>query len=502
MVIFGAMGDLTKRKLFPALYQLAAEHLLAPEFAVIGIGREPGETDDSFRAKMRAALQESDEVRHFDDEVWKKLAQQIYYCGGDASEEAAYRGIEQKLNLIEKDRAPEDRNRFFYLAVPPSVFQTIVRHLASSGLVPRRDDPAARPWARFVVEKPFGHSLETACQLNALVLSLFAEHQVYRIDHFLGKETVQNVLVFRFANSIWEPLWNRQWISHVQITAAEAVGVEARGKYYEEAGVVRDMFQNHLLQLLALTAMEPPPGMTADAVRDEKVKVLKSVRWLTPESIPSSAVRAQYSAGVAGGNLVAGYRDEPDVARNSQTPTYAAVRFHIDNWRWRGVPFLLRSGKRLAKRYSEIAVTFQSPPHLMFGGNGQGELQPNVLVLRVQPNEGISLNFQVKVPGAAVALTQELEVAPVDMDFSYTEAFGETTAPAYETLLLDVMIGEMTLFTRSDEVEAAWKIIDPLLQHWESHPASPMPTYPAGSWGPAEADRLISLDGARWRTPI
>lgn len=501
MVIFGATGDLTKRKLFPALYQLAAEHLLAPEFAVLAVGREPSETDDSFRAKMRTALQESDEVRHFDDEVWKKLAQQTYYCGCDASEAEGYSGIQQKLNQVEKDRAPEDRNRFFYLAVPPSVFQTIVRHLASSGLVPRRDDPAARPWTRVVVEKPFGHSLETACQLNALVLSLFAEHQVYRIDHFLGKETVQNVLVFRFANSIWEPLWNRQWISHVQITAAEAVGVEARGKYYEEAGVVRDMFQNHLMQLLALTAMEPPPAMTADAVRDEKVKVLKSVRWLTPESIPSSAVRAQYSAGVVGGNLVAGYRDEPDVERKSQTPTYAAVRFHIDNWRWRGVPFLLRSGKRMAKRYSEIAVTFQSPPHLMFGGNGQGQLQPNVLVLRVQPNEGISLNFQVKVPGAAVALTQELEVAPVDMDFSYTEAFGETTAPAYETLLLDVMIGEMTLFTRSDEVEAAWKIIDPLLQHWESHPANPMPTYTSGSWGPAEADRLISLDGAVWRKP-
>ncbi|MEP6731366.1 MAG: glucose-6-phosphate dehydrogenase [bacterium] len=502
MVIFGATGDLTKRKLFPALYSLAAEHLLSQSFAVLGVGRDASETDQSFREKMRAAIDESDEVKGVDEEVWQWLAQRIFYSGGEATDASAYEAIAARLAEIESARSEEQRNRFFYLAVPPSVFEPIVRHLASSGLVPRRDDPQARPWARVVVEKPFGHSLDTALMLNALVLSLFAEHQVYRIDHFLGKETVQNILVLRFANSIFEPLWNRRWISHVQITAAEAVGVEGRGKYYEEAGVVRDMFQNHLMQLLALTAMEPPPSMTADAVRDEKVKVLKSIRWLTPEAIPTSAVRAQYSAGVVNGNLVAGYRQEPDVAPDSQTPTYAAARFHIDNWRWKGVPFYIRSGKRLAKRYSEIAVQFQSPPHLMFGGEGVGrELQPNVLVMRVQPNEGVSLNFEVKVPGAAVALTQHLEVAPVDMDFSYAEAFGETAAPAYETLLLDVMIGEMTLFTRSDEVEAAWKVIDPLLNYWEGHSANPMPTYPAGSWGPAESDRLISLDDARWRTP-
>ena len=502
MVIFGATGDLTKRKLFPALYEAAAEHLLAPGFAVLAVGRESTETDQSFREKMRIALGESDDVKHFDDEVWQRLAQRVFYAGCDASDASAYEGIKTRLDEIEQAFSDAERNRFFYLAVPPSVFETIVRHLAESGLAPRRDDPQARPWARIVVEKPFGHSLETARVLNALVLSLFAEHQVYRIDHFLGKETVQNVLVLRFANSIFEPLWNRNWISHVQITAAEAVGVELRGKYYEEAGVIRDMFQNHLMQLLALTAMEPPPSMTADAVRDEKVKVLRSVRWLTPESIPTSAVRAQYSAGAVNGNLVANYRDEPDVASDSQTPTYAGARLFIDNWRWKGVPFYMRSGKRLAKRYSEIAIHFQAPPHLMFGGEvGHRALQPNVLVLRVQPNEGVSLNFEVKVPGAAVALTQHLEVAPVDMDFSYTEAFGETSAPAYETLLLDVMIGEMTLFTRSDEVEAAWKIIDPLLNYWDEHPASPMPTYPAGSWGPAESDRLISLDGFRWRIP-
>ena len=502
MVIFGATGDLTKRKLFPALYQLAAEQLLAPHFAVLAVGRDASETDASFRDKMRAALGESDEVRHFDESIWRSLSERIFYAGGDATKPDAYALIKQRLDEIEGTRAEEERNRFFYLAVPPSVFEPIVRNLSDSGLVPRHDELQQRPWARVVVEKPFGHSLETARHLNALVLSLFAEHQVYRIDHYLGKETVQNVLVLRFANSIFEPLWNRRHISHVQITAAEAVGVEARGLYYEEAGVIRDMFQNHLLQLLALTGMEPPSSMTADAVRDEKVKVLKSIRWLTPDTIPGSAVRAQYAEGTMKDGHVPAYRDEPDVARDSQTPTFAAARFYIDNWRWQGVPFYLRSGKRMAKRVSEIAVQFHTPPHLMFGeSGGLGALQPNTLVMRVQPNEGISLTFEVKVPGAAVALTQNVEVAPVDMDFSYAEAFGEAAAPAYETLLLDVMIGEMTLFTRSDEVEAAWKIIDPLLCYWEDHPASPMPTYAAGSWGPAQADQLIGADGARWREP-
>ena len=502
MVIFGATGDLTKRKLFPALYELAAQHLLHPTFAVLAVGRETTETDESYRERIRSALVDSDEVKHFDDEVWKRLAARTFYAGGDASDASAYVSITSRLADIERDRPAEERNRFFYMAVPPSVFEPIVRHLSSSGLVPRHDNPKERPWARVVVEKPFGHSLGTARALNALVLSLFNEHQVYRIDHYLGKETVQNVLVFRFANSIFEPLWNRRHIAHVQITAAEEVGVELRGKYYEEAGVVRDMFQNHLLQLLALTAMEPPPSMTADAVRDEKVKVLKSIRWLTPECIPTSAVRAQYAAGVMRSTEVVGYRDEPNVAKDSHTPTYAAARFHIDNWRWQGVPFYLRSGKRLGKRVSEIAVQFHEPPHLMFGGaTGHAPLQPNALVMRVQPNEGISLSFEVKVPGAAVAMTQHVEVAPVEMDFTYAEAFGETAAPAYETLLLDVMIGEMTLFLRSDEVEAAWKIIDPLVCYWESHVQDPMATYPAGSWGPKEADELIRADGAEWRTP-
>jgi glucose-6-phosphate 1-dehydrogenase len=332
------------------------------------------------------------------------------------------------------------------------------------------------------------------------VLGLFAEHQTYRIDHYLGKETVQNVLVLRFANSIFEPIWNRQWIHHVQITTAENVGVEDRGKYYEEAGVVRDMFQNHLLQLLALTAMEPPPIMSANAVRDEKVKVLKSIRWLTPGTIPENAVRAQYTAGAIKGKPVPGYTQEANVAADSTVPTFAAVRLFVDNWRWNGVPFYLRSGKRLASRVSEIAVQFRSPPHLMFGQTSD-VMRPNTLVMRVQPNEGVALNFEVKVPGAAVALTSNIEIAPVDMEFNYSEAFGEVAAPAYETLLLDVMIGEATLFTRSDEVEAAWRVVDPLIQYWESHKPKRMPTYAAGSWGPREADELIEEDGVEWREP-
>jgi glucose-6-phosphate 1-dehydrogenase len=498
MIILGAMGDLTRRKLMPAIYQLAKEGLLPEDFAVLGAARESG-TNDAFRDAMRDALAKSDEIKKVDDVVWEWLRPRLFYVCGDLSRDAAYTEIGKRLETIEATRHVERRNRMFYLAVPPSVFTTIVQHLSSSGLAPRPGTDAIRPWVRVVIEKPFGHSLETAMQLNALVLSLFGEHQVYRIDHYLGKETVQNVLVLRFANSIFEPLWNRQWIDHVQITAAETVGVETRGKYYEEAGVLRDMFQNHLLQLLALTAMEAPSQMSAGCVRDEKVKVLRSIRWLTPESIPLNAVRAQYGVGETGGKVLPAYRDEPDVSAESITPTYAAVRLFIDNWRWNGVPFLLRSGKRLGKRTSEIAVQFRTPPHLMFGGATQQAMQPNTLIMRVQPNEGVSLSFEAKVPGAAAALTSDIELASVDMDFSYAEAFGETSAPAYETLLLDVMIGEATLFTRSDEVEAAWRVIDPLIRYWETNRPKRLETYPAGSNGPDAAGALAARDGVTWR---
>jgi glucose-6-phosphate 1-dehydrogenase len=500
MVIFGALGDLSRRKLLPAIYQLMKEHLVDPGFSVLGVGRDDSQTDDTFRVEMRKALDASDDVHGVDTALWDELCKHLFFVSADLTNADDYALVGKRLTEIESGRAKEECNRLFYLAVPPSVFEPIVRNLSKSGLAPRSRTADERPWVRVVIEKPFGRSLESAQQLNDLVLGLFAEHQTYRIDHYLGKETVQNLLVLRFANSIFEPIWNRQWVSHVQITASESVGVEERGKYYEEAGVVRDMFQNHLLQLLSLTAMEPPPQMAANAVRDEKVKVLKSIRWLTPETIPQNAVRAQYTGGVVGGKPVRGYTEEPDVAPDSSVPTYAALRLYIDNWRWNGVPFFLRSGKHLKERISEIAVQFRTPPHLMFGETS-GMMRPNTLVMRVQPNEGVSLNFEVKVPGAAVALTSNIEIAPVDMDFDYSEAFGEVSAPAYETLLLDVMIGEATLFTRSDEVEAAWRVVDPLIKYWEAHKPKRMPTYAAGSWGPREADELIEKDGVEWREP-
>jgi glucose-6-phosphate 1-dehydrogenase len=493
MIIFGA-GDLLHRKLMPSLFHLMGDGLLPDEFAVITVAREPMD-DNAFRAHVRDALKTfRPDGAPFDLSAYERFASQLHYVSGELGDMATYDKLRERL--AESDaKLPGGRGRLFYLALPPSLYAETINRLAESGIAPRVMDPKQRPWVRVIIEKPFGHSLGSAGALNACVRRAFSEHQVYRIDHYLGKETVQNLLVFRFANSIFEPICNRQHVHSVQITAAESVGVEHRGKYYEEAGVVRDMFQNHLLQLLTLMAMEPPITFSADAVRDEKLKVLRAIRPVTPAVMHDYSVRGQYGPGMIDGKPVPGYREEPNVARDSATPTYCAIRFMIDNWRWHDVPFYLRSGKRMPRRVSEIAIQFRKPPHLMFPIPEDKIIESNTLAIRVQPKEGISLRFEVKVPGP------EVDMASVDMDFSYAEAFGELDHEAYETLLLDCMLGEATLFTRADEVEAAWAVVDPIIDFWANKRPDHFPNYPAGSWGPSVADEFIAREGAKWREP-
>ena len=492
LVIFGAGGDLTRRKLIPALYHLMGDGMLPPAFSVIGVAREPLD-DASFRAAMGQALEEfargATDAGH-----GASLVERLSYVCGDLDDPKTYGALRERIESAEA-RLPSPPGRLFYLAIPPSVYPEAIRQLHESGVAPRTHEATADRWVRIIIEKPFGHSGDSARALNAVVRRAFAEHQVYRIDHYLGKETVQNLLVFRFANSIFEPVWNRQHVHHVQITAAESVGVEHRGHYYEEAGVVRDMFQNHLLQLLTLMAMEPPIAFSADAVRDEKVKVLRAIRPIQPAEMHDYLVRGQYGPGSIAGQPVLGYRVEPNVAPDSGTATYAAARFMIDNWRWQDVPFYLRSGKRLPHRATEIAIQFRQPPHFMFPMLQGQQLEPNVIAVRVQPNEGIALRFEVKVPGVAVRMVS------VDMNFEYEEAFGAASHEAYETLLLDCMLGDATLFTRSDEVEAAWAVVDPIIDFWQHKRPDHFPNYAAGSWGPGVADEFIARFGAQWRMP-
>jgi len=491
VTIFGASGDLTKRKLIPALYNLALEKKLPERFAVVGYARSEM-THEEFREKMREAVQEFSRTGLKDPAVWELFAATLYFVRGSYDEPEGYRSLKEFIDGFDRSSRVMPA-RVFYLATPPDLYGPVIERIAAIGLAPREIDGEGR--TRVIIEKPFGTDLQSARELNRRVHEVLDESQVYRIDHYLGKETVQNIMVFRFANAVFEPIWNRRYVDHVQITAAETVGVENRGGYYEAAGVVRDMFQNHLLQLLCLTAMEPPVGFTADAVRDEKGKLLKSVRPIAPEEVASAAVRGQYGPGQIDGQKVVGYRQEPGVDKNSATVTYAAVKFYIDNWRWEGVPFYLRSGKRLAKRISEVAIQFKRPPLLLFKSHALDNVNPNVLVMRIQPDEGVSLTFEVKPPGS------DMIVSPLSLDFNYEEAFGSGSPEAYETLLEDCIEGDSTLFTRHDWVEAAWALTDPIIQVWNLSKPRNFPNYPAGSWGPPEADEFMQRDGRRWRRP-
>src|SRR5579864_7588879 len=485
VVIFGANGDLTKRKLLPALYRLAYERRLSPEFAVLGISRTPM-TDDQFREKMCASVSKYLEDSPFDKEVWSGFAQSIYYMGGDVTDPAAFATLGERLKEIE-ERHHTSGNVLFYLSTQPSHYEPAAKGLGDAGLA------KGNGWRRIVIEKPFGHDLESARGLSDKLHEVFRESDVYRIDHYLGKETVQNILAFRFGNGIFEPLWNRRYVNSVQITAAESIGVEGRGGYYQEAGALRDMIQNHLLQIMATIAMEPSATFQPDAVRDERAKLLRSIRILKPGEVLENSVAGQYGPARIGGADVPGFLEEPGVDREAQTDTYAAATFFVDNWRWARVPFYIRTGKRLPKRVTEIAIQFNDAPHAVFGENGE-EATSNLLILRIQPEEGISLRFLSKRPGAGMKLR------PVSMDFNYGSSFGERSPTAYETLLLDAMIGDATLYTRQDMVEASWAVVEPIMNVWEGRKFE-FPNYAAGTWGPKAADDMLARRGHAWRKP-
>ncbi|MCC6191446.1 MAG: glucose-6-phosphate dehydrogenase [Anaerolineales bacterium] len=487
VVIFGASGDLTRRKLVPALYNLELEGLLPNGFAVMGLARRPI-PEGAFREQMLANVNAFSRSGPAQAEVWEAFAPKLHYCSGRFDDPETYRHLADKLLTLDGEHGTAG-NRLFYLATAPEHFPVIIEQLGAAGL----NKSPSGGWVHIIIEKPFGRDLATARELNHTVQAVFREQQVYRIDHYLGKETVQNILMFRFANGIFEPVWNRNYVDHVQITVAEAVGVEGRGGYYDSAGVLRDMIQNHMLQLLTLVAIDPPVSFDANAVRDEKVKVLRAIRPILPTEVDGYAVRGQYAAGSVGGKPVPGYREEPSVSPQSMTETFLALKLQLDSWRWAGVPFYLRSGKRLPKRSTEIAVQFKQVPLSLFGRSNEGAIEPNLLALNIQPDEGISLRFNSKVPGATV------QTRPVTMDFRYGTSFGVPAPEAYERLILDCMLGEAALFTRDDEVEAAWTFVNRLLDGWGRQRVEQLPLYAAGTWGPAEAHEFIEADGRRWR---
>jgi glucose-6-phosphate 1-dehydrogenase len=485
VVIFGGSGDLAHRKLVPALYNLAAGAHLPAAFALVGVAKTEQSHED-FAGDMREAVGRFSRTRPVDPEIWQDFAAGIRYVAGSFDDPDTFARLRAQLDEVDRTRSTR-RNRLYYFATPPSAFPTLLRQLKDAGLI---RSPLEAGFSRVVIEKPFGRDLASARALNRLVHETCDERQVFRIDHYLGKETVQNLLVFRFANSIFEPIWNRRYVDHVQITAAEELGIESRGRYYEEAGVLRDMIQSHVQQLVSLCAMEPPVTFDADAVRDEKIKVLRGVEtYDSAEQVARNVVLGQYAAGSVAGADVPGYQQEKDVAQGSRTPTFVAVRLNVRSWRWEGVPFYVRSGKRMPKRATEIAVQFRPIPHQLF----EGATQPNVLIIRVQPQEGIALRFSAKVPG------ERYRPRTVSMDFRYDTTFSSATPEAYERLLLDAMRGDQTLFTRADEVEAAWKIAGSVLKVTEGAEFPPPHPYPAGTWGPAAADGLLARDGRAWR---
>jgi glucose-6-phosphate 1-dehydrogenase len=489
IVIFGASGDLTARKLIPALYHLYKEKQMPAAFRVIGFARRE-KTDDSWRAELRVALDEFSRTKPVDDAVWREFSANVSYCRGDLTDTAAYQKLEQTLNSFSNPALR--KHLLFYLATSPSHFSEVAEHLHNAQLLERH---SSEGWQRLVVEKPFGHDRASARALNTELTRFAQEQQIFRIDHYLGKETVQNILMFRFSNSIFERLWNRESVDHVQITVSEPMGVGGRGGYYEEAGALRDMVQNHMLQVLSLVAMEPPVSLEAESIRDEKVKLLRSIRPLTPDDVAKQVVRGQYFAGVTNGEAHPGYRQEPKVKPNSNVETYAALKLFVDNWRWSGVPFYLRTGKCLPLWASEVRVQFRPTPHVLFAAACDGRLDANALTLRLQPNEGISIRFNGKVPGASLA------VRPVRMHFSYDSEFGAYTPEAYERLLLEAMEGDATLFIRRDEVETAWQIVDSIREGWEGRPLTNREFYAAGTWGPVAAEDLLAQGGHAWRNP-
>lgn len=485
-VIFGAQGDLTKRKLIPALYNLAVSHHLPQEFAILGVDAIPMNTED-FRSKINRDIQELT-TRPIESSFKDWLLERLYYLSGDFLDRQTYARLTESLENINKVHGTGG-NYVFYMATAPKYFAEIVQHLGDRGLVENRQEFSRR----IIIEKPFGHDLPSAQALNQALCTVLDERQIYRIDHYLGKETVQNILVFRFANGIFEPIWNRQYIDHVQITVAETLGVEHRGLYYDQAGALRDMVPNHLLQILAFVAMEPPNTFDPESVRDEKVKVLRAIQPMNPREVLESTVAGQYESGVIAGHPVSSYRKEMHVDPHSLTETFVAMNLSIDSWRWEDVPFYLRTGKRLPTRMTEVVIQFKAAPLILFRKTPVDRLTPNVLVIRIQPDEGISLSFGAKIPGPNV------QVGTVDMDFQYAEYFGDRPSTGYETLLHDVMAGDATLFQRSDNVELGWNIVDPIVKVWESLGTHAVRPYQAGTWGPPEAEALLAKDGRLWR---